>query len=156
MTELLSQWYSHCLNLHMWLDLWKSIQNWNPFYCLTLNLTLALPRNAKQRSIDGQVCFHRWPFAFPVRLPRWTIHAGPLEPVNGRLLPMTLSTYPVDWVCLCHLLKTKHCFLCPNGRYNPPLATHPPTYLPTPITCHQCYYTVAVKKVAQNPAVLAS
>ena len=52
--------------------------------------------------IDGQVCFHRRPFAIPVRPLRCT--TGPLGPVNGinkdvsgtRLLPTTLSTYPMD------------------------------------------------------------
>ena len=64
----------------------------------------------------------------------WRYTTGSMEPVIGInkdvsgawLLPMTISTYPVDWVCFCHLLKTQHCCLCPNGRYNPPLATHPP------------------------------
>ena len=52
--------------------------------------------------IDGQVRFHRWPFAIPVRPLMCT--TGPLEPVNGinkdmsgtRLLPTTVSTYPMD------------------------------------------------------------
>ena len=52
--------------------------------------------------IDGHVCFHRWPFAVPVRPPRCT--TGCLGVVNGinkdlsgtRLLPVTVSTYPMD------------------------------------------------------------
>ena len=32
-------------------------------------------------AIDGQVCFHRWPFAVPVRPPRCT--KGSVGPVNG-------------------------------------------------------------------------
>ena len=65
--------------------------------------------------IDGQVCFHRRPFAIPVRLLRCT--TGSLGPVNGinkdvsdtRLLPMTVLTYPMNCVCFCHLLKTQQC-----------------------------------------------
>ena len=81
--------------------------------------------------IDGQVCFHTRPFAIPVRPLRCT--TGPLGPVNGinkdvsgtRLLPTTVSTYPMDWVCFCHLLNTQHCCLCPGGSFNPPSAAHP-------------------------------
>ena len=83
-------------------------------------------------AIDGQVCLHRWPFAIPVRPPRWTTES--LGPVNGinkdvsgtRLLLTTVSTYPVDWICFCHLLTTQHCYLCSNRRYNSPSATHLP------------------------------
>ena len=64
--------------------------------------TLALPRNTKHMAIDGHVCFHRWPFAVPVRTPRCT--TGSLGPVNGinkdvtgaRLLSTTVSSYPMD------------------------------------------------------------
>ena len=53
-------------------------------------------------AIDGQVCFHRWPIAYPVK-PQKCI-TGSLGPVNGtnkdvsgaRLLPTTISTYPED------------------------------------------------------------
>ena len=56
-------------------------------------------------AIDGQVCFHRQPFAIPVRPPRCTI--GSWGPVNGinkdvsgtRLLPTTVLTYPVLYNC---------------------------------------------------------
>ena len=52
--------------------------------------------------VNGQVCFHRRPFAIPVRLLRCT--TGSLGPVNGinkdvsgiRLLSTTASTYPMD------------------------------------------------------------
>ena len=51
---------------------------------------------------NGQVCFHRWHFAGPVKPLRCT--TGSVEPVNGinkvvsdaGLLPMTISTYPGD------------------------------------------------------------
>ena len=29
-----------------------------------------------------------------------------------------ISTYPMDWVCFCHLLETLHCCLCPSESYN--------------------------------------
>ena len=88
----------------------KSHRIWNPFYGEHQSLTLALARNAQHMAINGQVCFRR-PFAISVRPLRYTI--GSLGPVNGnkdvsgtRLLPMTVSTYPMDWICFCHLLKT--------------------------------------------------
>ena len=64
--------------------------------------TLALPRNIKHMAIDDQVCFHRQPFAIPVKS-LWCT-TGSFGPVNGiskdvsgtRLLPTTVLTYPVD------------------------------------------------------------
>ena len=49
-----------------------------------------------------------------------------MEPVNGinkdmcgaKLLSTTVSAYPVDCVRFCDLLKTQHCCLSSNGRYN--------------------------------------
>ena len=112
--------------------------------------TLVLPRNTKQNmAIDGQVCFHRWLFANPVKPPRRA--TGSMDPVNdinkdvsdARLQPTTVLSYPVDRICFCHLLKTQHCCLYPNGRYNLPLATHLPQppisplpTCPTPINYH--------------------
>ena len=43
--------------------------------------TSALPRNTKHVAIDGQVYFHRWLIADPVKTPRCT--TGSVEPVNG-------------------------------------------------------------------------
>ena len=67
--------------------------------------------------------------------------------------------------CFFHFLETQPCCLCPNGRYNLPLAAQPPDHpshptppfqsdLPLIYATHDI--TVAVKKVAQNPAVLAN
>ena len=61
--------------------------------------------------IDGQDCFHRQPFAIPVRPLRCT--TGSLGPVNGinkdvsgtRLLPTTVSTYPMDLSLFLSLIK---------------------------------------------------
>ena len=113
---------------------------------------------------DGQVCFHRRLFADPVKSQRCT--REPVRPLDGinkdvggaKLLLMTTSVYPVDCTCICPLLKTQHHCLCPNGWCNPPSAFHPP---PLPPPAHPLIHTipditVTVKKVAQNPAVLAS
>ena len=106
---------------------------------------------------DGQVCFHRRLFADPVKPQRCTTEpVWPLDGINkdvagAKLLLRTTSVYPVDCTCICPLLKTQHHCLCPNGWCNLPSASHPPLYMPFLIII-----TVAVKKVAQNPAVLAS
>ena len=118
---------------------------------------------------DGQVCFHRRPFANPVKPKRCTTEpVSPLDGINkdvggAKLLLTTTSVYPVDYAYICPLLKIQHFCLCPNGRCNPPSASHPP--LPPPPTplppAHPLLHAipdiaVTVKKVAQNPAVLAS
>ena len=109
---------------------------------------------------DGQVCFHRRLFADPVKPQRCTTE--PVRPLNGinkdvggaKLLLTTTSVYPVDCACICPLQKTQHHCLCPNGRCNPPSASPPP---PTHPFIHAIPdITVTVKKVAHNPAVLAS
>ena len=111
---------------------------------------------------DGQVCFHRRLITDPIKPQRCTKEpVWPLDGINKdvcgtKLLLTTTSVYPVDCVCICPLLKTQYHCLCPNGRCNPPLAT--PTPLPPthPLIHAIPDTTVAVKKVAQNPAVLAS
>ena len=110
---------------------------------------------------DGQVCFHRRPFAGPVKPQRCTTE--PVRPLDGtnkdvggaKLLLTTTSAYLVHCACICPLPKTQlHC-LCPNGRCNLPSASHSPP--PTHSLIHTIPdITVTVKKVAQNPAVLAS
>ena len=56
---------------------------------------------------------------------------------GAKLLPTTISAYPMDCVCFCHLLKTQHCCLCSNGRYDLPPAGHspPPPSSPLPSPC---------------------
>ena len=114
---------------------------------------------------DGQVCFHRRLFADPVKPQRCTTE--PVRPLDGinkdvggaKLLLTTTSVYPVDCACICPLLKTQHHCLCPNGKCNLPSASHPPPHpLPSayPLIHVIPDITVAVKKVAQNPAVLAT
>ena len=82
---------------------------------------------------------------------------------GAKLLPTTVSAYTMNFICSCHLVKTQHCCLCSCGRYNLPSAAHPPhhppytpSHPPTPLVCAICDITVHVKKVAENPAVLAS
>ena len=111
---------------------------------------------------DGQVCFHRRLFADPVKPQRCTTE--PVRPLDGinkdvggaKLLLTTTFAYPVDCACIWPLLKTQHHCLCPNGRCNLPSASHPPLPPPHPLIHTIPDITVAVKKVAQNPAVLAS
>ena len=81
----------------------------------------------------------------------------PVELCGAKLHPMAILAYPVDCDCLCHLLDTHYCCLYLNGSLNPPSAFHPPHHLP-PYTFARAIgdFTVAVKKAAQNPAVLAS
>ena len=122
----------------------KSHKNWNPIYCLTLILnSCAIQKH--------QTCGCIWPsilsqtaFYCRVKPPRCITES--VEPVNSinkdvsgdRLLPTTVSTYPVEWVCFCHLLKTQNCCLCPNGRHNPSPGAHPlpPLITSTPTTHH--------------------
>ena len=57
--------------------------------------TLVLPRNTKHMAIDGHSCFHRRPFAIPVKPPRCTTgYLGAVNVINKdvsgtRLLPTT-------------------------------------------------------------------
>ena len=110
---------------------------------------------------DGQVCFHRRLFADPLKPQRCTTEPErPLDGINkdlggAKLLLTTTSIYRVDCACVCPLLKTQHHCLCPNGRCNPPLASHPlppPTTRHLPPTHHLIHaipdITAAVKKVA--------
>ena len=76
--------------------------------------------------------------------------------VCAKLLLTTTSVYPVDCTCICPLLKTQHHYLCPNGRCNLPSASHPPLPPTHPLIHAIPDITATVKKVAQNPAVLAS
>ena len=102
---------------------------------------------------DGQVCFHRRLFADPVKPQRCTTE--PVRPLDGinkdvggaKLLLTTTSVYPVDCTCICPLLKTQHHCLCPNGRCNPPSASHPPPPTPHPIIHAIPDITVTVKKL---------
>ena len=116
---------------------------------------------------DGQVCFHRRLFAGPVKPQRCiTEPVRPLDCINkdvddAKLLLMTTSVYPVDCACICPLLKTQHHCLCLNGGVTRlQLPTHPccppPPSHPTSFMHAIPDITVTVKKVAQNPAVLAS
>ena len=117
---------------------------------------------------DGQVYFHRRLFADPVKPQRCTTE--PVRPLDGinkdvggaKLLLTTTSVYPVDCTCICPLLKTQHHCLCPMVSVTrlrlPTHPHHPATPLPPthPLIHAIPDITATVKKVAQNPAVLAS
>ena len=66
---------------------------------------LALPRCTKHMAKDGQVFFHRGPFANPVKQQRCTTEpVGPLDGINkdvygAKLHPMAVLAYPVDCDC---------------------------------------------------------
>ena len=89
-----------------------------------------------------------------------------VEPVNSiikdmsriKLLPTTVSAYPVYCVCFCHLLNTQH-YLLSNGGYGPPLAATLPRHQTYPYHPHPLIYTahnntVAVKEVVEKNVVL--
>ena len=107
-------------------------------------------------------------FLEPVKPLRCTTR--PVEPVNDtnkdvcgvKLYPTAVLVNPVDCDCLYCLLNTQRCFLCLNGSLGPSSVSHspPPPHAPLP-HAHPLIraihdITVAVKKAAQNPAVLAS
>ena len=132
---------------YIWLDLQKPTklsQQQKPSLMFNIVATFShCPDIAiNYEAIDGQVCFHRWSFANPVK-PRWstTESMGPLMGTNKaawgvKLLVMTVWSNQVDCGSFCALLKTQHCCLPPCGWYCLPSASHPPptpSHSPTPI-----------------------
>ena len=118
--------------------------------------THALSTNINCVAIDGQVCFHRWLFANPVK-PSWCI-TGPVGPLGStnqnwlgaRLLPMAVSIYPVVCVHSCRLLRAQHHSLWRNCREGPPSACPPaPTTLHLLISAI-CDTTGVVKNYLKN------
>ena len=103
---------------------------------LNTSAATALAVSTNNNKTCWQKAFHRRPFANPVKPQRCTTE--PVRPLDGinkdvggvKLLLTTTSVYTVDCACICPLLKIQHHCLCPNGRCNPPLASHPP---PTPL-----------------------
>ena len=77
---------------------------------------------------------------------------------GARLLPMAVSIYPLDCVHRCHLLRTQHHRLCPNGRQKPPWACPPTSTTPHPLPpthliIHDTCDITGLKKLSQKPAV---
>ena len=105
------------------------------------NHTHALSRDTKHLIIDGQVCFFRRLFSDAVK-PRGCI-SWPLWPLRGdnntawdaKLTLTADMAYPVSCASLDHLLMAKHCHLCLNICFSPPMAPHPPPP-PTPTPSH--------------------
>ena len=144
--------------------------NWNPFYGLTLKLHSPTVRAHQTHGGRYPSLLSKRAFLEPVT--PWTCITGPLEPLDGtnkdvcgaKLSPTTVSAYPVDCGCLCHLLDTLYCCVSLNGRVNPPSASQPPPPTPAaplpppahPLIQAICDITVTVKKIAQKPVVLAS
>ena len=114
----------------------------NPMFNINNIPMHALSRNIKFVAIDSQIYFHRWLSADPVKLP-WCI-TGPLEHLGStnqnwcsvKLLPVSVSSSPVDCVHLCRLLAAWGHGLCPiyiaNGRVGTPLACPPSPTTPYP------------------------
>lgn len=106
---------------------------------LKFNLQLNI-RHINHRAIDGRVCFHRWPFANPVK-PRWST-TGSVQQLRStnkvswdvKLLSSAISACHVNCGCFCAILKAQHYCMCSNGWYNPPTAAHPPPLPSPPIT----------------------
>ena len=111
---------------------------------------------------DGQVCFHRGPFADLVKQQRCTTE--PVRPLDGinkdvcgaKLHPTAVLAHPVDYDCWCHLLDTNCCCMRPIGTLNPSSASHPLlTSLPppSPYTCHSWYYSLCDKSHSKSSSV---
>ena len=120
-------------------------------------------------AIDGQVCFPRTPFVIPVRPSSCT--TGSLGPANDTnkdgvvpdccqlmsslilYIESVSVTYCRHSTAVCFLMEGITRFWLPSCLHQSP---HAPPIHPSHIICHQLYITVNVKKVAQNPAVLAN
>ena len=81
-------------------------------------------------------------------------------PVVVRHLLGSLSVFGPIWLALLGFIASSNSL---NGGFNLPPAVQPsppstPSHSPTlpPLICATCDFTVVVKKVAQNPALLAS
>ena len=112
--------------------------------------------------LNWLVCFSKAGFANRVKsqLRQWDPwraldgrYGSDIHPCVGETSLKALQSCLGLWLALLGLMATPN---SPIGRYNPPLASHPP-----PPTCPPLIHairdiTVVVKKVAQNPTVLAS
>ena len=101
--------------------------------------TLALSRDTKHLSLDGQVCFCTWLFSDAAK-PRECIlcPVWPLRGINktawgAKLILMADLVYRVSCASLGHLLMAQQCHLCLSDCFSPPTAPHP-SPLPTPPT----------------------
>ena len=66
-----------------------------------------------------------------------------------KLLPMSMSTYPVDCVHLYRLLRAQHHHLCSNGKEGPPPAC-PPTLTMPHCTYHLIHNTCDITRVVKS------
>ena len=114
-------------------------------------------------AIDSQVCFHRWLFSDPVKL-HWCI-MWPVESLGhnwlgAKLLPMSISNYPMDCVHLCCLLRAQYHCLCPNGGEGLPSTCSPTTTPPLPaahtLLIHSTQDITGVIKTISNTSMQCS
>ena len=104
------------------------------------SFTITLTRNAKHMAKDGQVCFHRRPFA------TLSDCQSALQGLGGQwMASIRMGVVPhccqrLSWLILwikfvfCHLLKIQHSSVCSNRRYNRlwlPTCIHHPPHPPT-------------------------
>ena len=131
--------------------------------------THTLPMHCCINGLSWLVCFSTAGFADRVKswLRQWNPrraldgrYGSDIHPCVGEMSLKALQSCLGLWLVLLGLIATPN---SPIGRYGLPPASHPPRPLhpPTPPPAHPLIraihdITVVVKKVAQNPAVLAS
>ena len=103
-------------------------------FCLYVSVTLMHHPETPSSylTIDGQVCFPKWPFTDAVVTTRVNFLAprGINRTACGaKLFLLAVVAYPVDYISSCHILKAQHCCMCLNGCFLLPSALHPlPAY----------------------------
>ena len=65
---------------------------------------------------------HEGVLAEPIEQPVSSINK---DVCDAKLLTTTVSTYAMDCIHFCHLMKMQHCCLCPNEMHHVPPAVHP-------------------------------
>ena len=102
----------------MWLD-WQNYpkphRNWNPVYCWTSNPHTYTTKKHQMHDYRWSSLLHRWLFDDPVKPPRCTTRTFSqwMALIRMWVVPDCCQwlSHPIPWI---------------NGRYNLPLATHPP------------------------------
>ena len=150
----------------MWLDIGKLTIMSHLANCILLaqlhnSHTHTLPMHCYINGLSWLVCFSRAGFADHVksRLRQWDPWRGlderygsDIHPCVGETSLKALQSCLGLWLALLRLIATPN---SPIGKYNPPPASHPPSPPTHPLIRAIRDITVVVKKVAQNPAVLA-
>ena len=132
------QWPTHFLNMcnlcrYAW---FSQVQSH-----LLLNIKPKLLHYPETPNTSAKSAFIDSPFVISVKPPRCTTGCfGPVNGINIRIWVVPDCCQCLYWIILWiesvsvpYYIKTKHCCLYPNRRYNPPLATHlaPPQHYNT-------------------------